>query len=152
MNKTSSLIPVQAKAVDVVPKPTKQQIIIVMARELIAKREAENVLREERMNKLKDKMKVEAEKLKKKTIKLGDLECRWDSANAFLYIHGQSIPTTPKMKEISDEMKKNHNLVTNFEMVKLEITEKIEKEMIEAIANQPGIKDAMGNAIVRLGL
>lgn len=152
MNKTSSLVPVQAKAVDVVPKPTKQQIITVLTHELHAKRVAENLLRQERMKPLRKKMQAEVEKLKKKTIKLELLDCNWDTAGAFLYINGQSLQTTPKMQEINEEMKKCRPLPTNLVTLKEEVTAKIEKEMIDAIANQPGIKEAMGNAIVRLGL
>ena len=134
------------------PKPTQAQIIDVMTHQLIAKRTAENELRQIEREKIQVKLDKEIEKFKKRTIKMSDLEIRWESAGARVYAQGKSFDGSPAMVELAHQKRELDDLCTRWEYVRNEVKEKVQKKMLQAIADQPGVKEAIASTINKLGL
>ena len=152
MKTTTSIVPLQKKSASVTPRPTQAQIIDVMTHQLIAKRLVENEKRLAEREKIQVKLDKEIEKFKKRTIKMGELNCRWEHAGAFVYFQGQSFDGSPAMKELARQRRELADLVTTWEYVRQEVKDKLQKEVLQAIAEQPGVKEAIASTINKLGL
>jgi hypothetical protein len=152
MKTTTSIVPLQRSASAVMPKPTQAQIIDVMTHQLIAKRTAENELRKIEREKIQVKLDKEIEKFKKRTIKMGDLQINWSHAGAAVYAQGKSFDGSPVMAELAHQKRELNDLCTQWEYVRNEVKEKMQKEVLQAIAGQPGVKEAITSTINKLGL
>jgi hypothetical protein len=152
MKTNTSIVPAQQAVSQIVPKPTKTDIIDALVRETIAAREAENAIREGKRAILQAKLNKEIEKFKKKTIKIGDLSVRWENAGAQVYIQGKCIDGSSEMVRLHRLIKEIPDLTTHPDLVKTEVQKRMKDEMLNSIMAQPGVKEALQSTIAKLGL
>lgn len=147
----TSIVPAQEKSKLVVPKPSQAQIIEAMAHMLIKEREEENKKREAKRKSLQAKLDSEFAKFCKKKISISTLNAsmRYDGN---VHVRYCEIPGTAKMKEISKQIGDLQDLSTSPQIVINEIKEKMKQEMITALAEQPGFKDAVQSAFTKLNI
>jgi hypothetical protein len=152
MKTNTAIAPLQANTSPIVPRPTKSQFIEVIVSQVIAEREAKNEIIQAKRDAIQKKLDAAIEKFKRTKITIGSLDGRWESAGAYVYIQGTSMNGSPVMKELHAELKANPILQTNPEWVRNEVKSKIEKEMLQAIIDQPGAKEGIRSSIAKLGL
>jgi hypothetical protein len=150
--KNTSIVPAQKATSQIVPKPTRTDIIDALVIQTIEERKAENAIREEKRNAIRLKLDKEIEKFKKKKVALIDLDINWESVSSSVCIRYATIKGSPEMQKLSDEIRKLHELPTNKEYVKAEVVQKMKEEMINSIMDQPGVKEAFKSTIAKLGL
>jgi hypothetical protein len=152
MKTNTSIVQVQNSTSSIVPRPNKTHLIAVMVQEIIAMREAENLIRAEKKAKLQLQLDKEIEKFKKTSVCISDLDINWKNAGSFVYIPGKSIDGSPAMKAIHQKIRKLPALCTNTDFVKREVEEKMKNEIINSIMQQPGMKTVLQSTIAKLGL
>jgi hypothetical protein len=151
MKTDTSIAAPQRASAQITPKPTKAQIINAIIQETIAARMVENAKREQKRLVIQAKMDKEIQKLKKRSIKIGDLVIN-NSSGPDIAVPYQKINGTPEMARLASEIKKLAPLTTCPFNVKEEVVQRMENEMIAFILSQPGMKNAIQSTIQKLGL
>lgn len=148
----TSIATIKAGVKLVIPKPTRRQMIDCIVNEVIKKREAQNVIARECIEKLKKHLDKEREKFKKTSVKLANLDINWENAGAFVYIRPQTITGSPKMQFWNEKIKSHKILDVSPDVVRCEVEKKIEKEMMASIMAQPGVVEGIQSAIAKIGI
>lgn len=152
MKTDTSIAAPQRASAQIAPKPTKAQIINAIVQEAIAARIIENAERKQKRFVIQAKLDKEIQKFKKRSIKIGDLETYGQISGPDIVVPHQRIKGTPEMAKLASEIKKLADLPTNVELVKKEVVERMENEMMAFILGQPGMKDAIQSTIQKLSL
>lgn len=152
MSTNTSISTVQKASNAVIPKPTKAQLIELLAQQVVKERQAENDRRGLIREKLKEKMDKAIERFKKKSIKIRDLEVSWKSAGMYVHLHNQSISGSPEMQAISNELKKVPMLSCEIAFIREDVKKRLDNEMMSTLLAQPGVKEAILSTINKLGL